>query len=143
MHSFENTIQRLRQEGFKLTPQRFAVIRYMVGNKDHPSALKIHKDLKRKYPTLSFSTVYNTLNMLQEIEEVQSLHIFDDHLNYDPNMEPHLHFYCKECKRVHDIFMQEGLDIQIPAARIDGHKIDTYSLIFRGTCRDCSEREHD
>ena len=138
MHSFETTISQLRKEGFKLTPQRLAVIKFMLGNRTHPSALAIHKDLKRKYRSLSFSTVYNTLNMLEKIGEVRPLHARDGHLNYDPNTENHLHFYCEKCDMIHDIMLDEqNIGVMIPEAEISGHQIDSYQVIFRGTCRDC------
>jgi Fur family peroxide stress response transcriptional regulator len=137
MISFEETIQKLRSEGFKLTPQRLAVIRYMLGNTDHPSALKIHKDLKRRYSTLSFSTVYNTLGMLEKIKEIQSVHVFDDYLNYDPNINPHMHLYCKSCGKVYDIMLEGRDDVSVPRKEIDGFLIDTIGLVFKGTCRQC------
>ncbi len=137
MYSFETTINELRRRGFKMTPQRLAVIKYMLGNIEHPSALTIHKELQRKYPTLSFSTVYNTLNMLEKIDEVQSIHIFDDHLNYDPNTKPHIHFHCDKCSYIHDVFMEQAENIGLPLQEINGHQINTYELVFRGICRDC------
>lgn len=137
MDSFDNAINRLRRRGFKLTPQRYALIRFMLGNHDHPTALAIHKELKRKYPSMSFSTVYNTLNMLEKIGEIQSLHIFDDHLNYDPNVTPHIHFKCSKCENVYDIFFNEDVSIRIPEEEIGDHKIETFELVFRGTCKNC------
>lgn len=137
MISFEETIQKLRGEGFKLTPQRLAVIRYMLGNEEHPTALRIHKELRRKYPTLSFSTVYNTLGMLEKIGEVRSLHIFDDFLNYEPNMTPHLHFQCRKCGAVHDIFLEGRTDFAVPLGEVDGHFVDAYSVVLGGTCKLC------
>lgn len=137
MHTFDNTIQKLRQEGFKLTPQRLAVIKHMIGNTKHPSALAIHKDLKRRYPSLSFSTVYNTLNMLEKIDEVKSLNIIDGHLNYDPDMSPHIHFLCTECSSIHDIRLEGQDDIAMPEKEIDGHLISSYQIIFKGLCKSC------
>ena len=137
MISFEQTIQKLRSEGFKLTPQRLAVIRYMLGNEEHPSALKIHKELKRRYPTLSFSTVYNTLSMLEKITELQSIHVFDNFLNYDPNTNPHIHFYCKSCGHISDIFLEGRNDVTVPRGEIEGNSIDHISLVLKGTCRSC------
>jgi len=137
MISFEGTIQKLRSEGFKLTPQRLAVIRYMLGNTEHPSALKIHKELKRRYPTLSFSTVYNTLSTLEQINEVQSLHVFDDFLNYDPNTIAHIHFFCKECGIISDIMLDGRADIAFPREELDGNRIDSTLLVFKGTCKRC------
>lgn len=137
MHSFEHTIQKLRDQGFKLTPQRLAVIKYMLGNMHHPSALTIHGDLKRKYPSLSFSTVYNTLNVLEEIGEVQSVYVFSDHLNYDPYIEPHMHFFCRECKTIHDIHPGDAEGIQPPSGEIDGHFVHSSQVVLRGICKNC------
>ncbi|HEY5133847.1 MAG TPA: Fur family transcriptional regulator [Candidatus Krumholzibacteriaceae bacterium] len=137
MVSFEETIQKLRSGGFKLTPQRLAVIRYMLGNTEHPSALKIHKELRRRYPTLSFSTVYNTLGMLEKIAEVQSLHIFDDYLNYDPTIAPHIHLYCKGCGNIYDIMFEGRNDVVVPRNEIEGFLIDSIGLVMKGTCKHC------
>ena len=137
MESFETTLQKLRENGFKLTPQRLAVIRYLIGNTSHPKAETIHIDLRRKYPSLSFSTVYNTLNTLTSIGEIQALHIYDDHLNFDPDTAPHIHFLCSSCGRVIDIDMNENGMSAFSAQEIDGHEIDTLQVILRGTCKDC------
>jgi Fur family transcriptional regulator, peroxide stress response regulator len=137
MHSFDKTIGRLRSEGFKLTPQRLSVIRYLIGNKNHPTAAVIYGDLKKKYPSLSFSTVYNTLNMLEKIGEVQSLHLFDDFLNYDPGTESHYHFVCRSCNSIIDIFPHEGENIALPEGDISGNRIESTQVVLKGTCRNC------
>ena len=137
MHSFETTIGRLRSEGFKLTPQRLSVIRYLIGNKSHPTAAIIYKDLKKKYPSLSFSTVYNTLNMLEKIGELQSLHLFDDYLNYEPNTSTHYHFVCRHCDSIIDIFPEDGENVALPEGEISGNSIDSAQIVFKGTCHRC------
>jgi len=137
MHSFETTIGRLRSEGFKLTPQRLSVIRYLIGNESHPTAAVIYKDLKKKYPSLSFSTVYNTLNMLEKIGEIQSLHLFDDFLNYDPGTTPHYHFICGSCNRIIDIFPRDGENVPLPEGDISGNRIESAQIVFKGTCKNC------
>ena len=109
----------------------------MLGNKEHPSALKIHRELRRKYPTLSFSTVYNTLDTLERIGEIQSLHIFDDFLNYEANVSPHVHFHCRKCGAIHDIFTDERTDFAVPTGDIDGHEVTSYSIVLGGTCKLC------
>ena len=137
MHSFETTITKLRSEGFKLTPQRLSVIRYLIGNTDHPTAATIYGDLKKKYPSLSFSTVYNTLNMLEKIGEVQSLNLFDEFLNYDPDTGTHYHFVCRECNAIVDFFPDDLENVALPRGEHSGHRIDTVQVIFRGICKDC------
>jgi len=137
MHSFETTIGKLRSEGFKLTPQRLSVIRYLTGNTTHPTAAVIYKDLKRKHPSLSFSTVYNTLNMLEKIGEIQSLHLFDDYLNYDPGTEPHHHFVCRNCNSIIDIFPRDTENVSLPEGDIAGNRIETAQVVFKGMCSSC------
>lgn len=137
MHSFDETILKLRREGYKLTPQRLAVVRFLLDNKTHPSALTIHKELKKRYSTISFSTVYNALYMLEKVDELQSLHIFDDHIIYDPETKPHMHLYCRECKRIIDVFAENEIDCNIPGRELMGHMIDSCQVSLRGTCKDC------
>ena len=137
MHSFETTIGRLRSEGFKLTPQRLSVIRYLIGNTSHPTAAVIYGDLKKKYPSLSFSTVYNTLNMLEKIGEVQSLHLFDDFLNYDPGTDSHHHFVCRSCNSIIDIFPRDAENVSLPDGDIMGNRIESAQVVFKGRCGRC------
>ena len=137
MHSFETTIGRLRSEGFKLTPQRLSVIRYLIGNTSHPTAAVIYGDLKKKYPSLSFSTVYNTLNMLEKIGEVQSLHLFDDFLNYDPGTDSHHHFVCRSCNSIIDIFQRDAENVSLPDGDILGNRIESAQVVFKGRCGSC------
>ncbi len=137
MYSFETTIGRLRSEGFKLTPQRLSVIRYLIGNTSHPTAANIYGDLKKKYPSLSFSTVYNTLNMLEKIGEVQSLHLFDDFLNYDPGTNSHHHFVCRSCNSIIDIFPRDAENVSLPDGDILGNRIESAQAVFKGRCGSC------
>jgi Fur family peroxide stress response transcriptional regulator len=141
MHSFDITVSKLRSEGFKLTPQRLSVIRYLIGNKSHPTASVIYGDLKKKYPSLSFSTVYNTLNMLEKIGEVQSLNLFDEYLNYDPDTSTHFHFVCRVCGGIDDFSVAEGETGFTRSGMMHGHKIESVQVVFKGTCKDCLEGE--
>lgn len=52
--------------GFKLTPQRLAILSYLKGNEKHPSADEVYRAVVRRFPTMSFATVYNTLKMLKQ-----------------------------------------------------------------------------
>jgi Fur family peroxide stress response transcriptional regulator len=137
MNSFETTVGRLRSEGFKLTPQRLSVIRYLIGNKNHPTAAVIYGDLKKRYPSLSFSTVYNTLNVLEKIGEVQPLNLFDEYLNYDPDTGSHYHFVCTKCGDIIDIFPEGSENLSLPEGEIAGNRIESTQVVFKGICRNC------
>ena len=107
------------------------------GPRPLPDFAAIHKELRRRYSTLSFSTVYNTLGMLEKINEVQSVHVFDDYLNYDPIINPHIHFYCKGCGMIYDIMLEGRDDVSVPRKEIEGFLIDSIGLVFKGTCKHC------
>ncbi len=146
MHSLDSTIKRLRAEGFKLTPQRISIIKYMEGNTDHPSAGDIYEALKKKYPGLAFSTVYNTLKMLHGIGEISAVNIADDHTNYDPDTSSHFHLLCEECGKIVDIPVSDDIAGCLGSSEICGHQVSSYQLSLKGTCSDClggsSVQEH-
>ncbi len=137
MHALDETIALLRKKGFKLTPQRLAVIKYMIGNRNHPAAVSIYNELKRKNPGLSFSTVYNTLEMLEKIGEIQAICVSKGYLNYDPFTEMHNHFICGKCNRIFDIPVDSESKKCYDTAEIDGHRVESCSAVFRGICREC------
>ncbi|MCK5426958.1 MAG: transcriptional repressor, partial [Thermodesulfovibrionia bacterium] len=57
-----NIIEKYRDIGIKLTPQRIAILNYLSGITTHPSAEQIYKAVSKEFPTMSFATVYNTLD---------------------------------------------------------------------------------
>jgi Fur family peroxide stress response transcriptional regulator len=95
-------ITKLKEAGLKLTPQRLALIEILKRNKNHPSADMLYEELKGKYPMVSFSTVYNILNMLKKIGEIEQLAISENKICYDPDTEPHHHFRCEKCGQIQD-----------------------------------------
>jgi Fur family peroxide stress response transcriptional regulator len=75
--------------------------------------------------------------MLEKIDEIQSLNVIDGHLNYDPDISPHIHFLCTTCGVIHDLRFEDHDDIHVPTGEIDGHTVSSYQLILRGTCKYC------
>ena len=59
-------VKILREDGFRITPQRTAIVEYVLNTEDHPSAEKVYRNVKKKYPMVSLSTVYKTLDLLQQ-----------------------------------------------------------------------------
>jgi len=133
MKNLENCQNKLRQTGFKLTPQRVAVLEYLEGNTSHPSARKIFQSVRLKHPMISFATVYKTLKMLTEIDEIQSLSISENMINYDPDASAHGHFYCDRCGEIFDIFPDETLKTNDN----NGHLIKSVKIYCYGLCTKC------
>lgn len=137
MKDLESVITNLRRNGFRVTPQRLAVIEFLVGNKAHPTAEAIYDELKKRYPMMSFSTIYNTIKALQRIGEIIHLSSADEPAHFDPDTSPHHHFYCLECRQLKDIFR----DLDIPRDQINGHRVQFWRVYFYGTCSDCLKKQ--
>jgi|Deesub1362A_J573_1020465.scaffolds.fasta_scaffold00011_74 Fur family peroxide stress response transcriptional regulator len=136
MKDKNTVIERLKKANFKLTPQRMAIIETLIGNKTHPSADAIYDKIKKKFPMISYSTIYNTLRILIDLGELRELSIKENKINYDPNTEPHHHFLCEKCNRIIDIFQE----INFKSEHINTHKIRNYEIYFYGICSDCLKR---
>jgi len=137
MKKIPEILDKLRRTGFKLTPQRLAILEVLQGNTDHPSASMIYQSVRDRYPMISFATVYKTLKVLEKVDEVRPLTIVEDKLNYDPDTSPHHHFHCRACRRIIDVFPSED---PMPSS-IDGHQVDKYQVYFYGLCADCAGRK--
>lgn len=129
---------RLKEIGLKITPQRQAILKLLEGNQTHPSAESIHTEILKKYPGMSFATVYNTLSRLIEAGEIMELDIDPEKKRFDPCVTPHTHFYCKVCRKIFDIVYDASLLSNIK--RIDGHQVDVVQVNLKGVCRDCRKK---
>ncbi len=95
--------QVLREHGCTLTAQRRAVLRFLDGNRDHPSAGQIFDAVTRDFPITSRATVYNTLSLLEQVGAVRAVRGNDGETRYDPNVSAHHHLVCEVCGRLEDI----------------------------------------
>jgi Fur family peroxide stress response transcriptional regulator len=98
----QQLIRKLHEKGYKVTPQRLAVFEIILSRKDHPTADQIHKEVKKKYPTMSLATVYQALHLLTEMGLVQELGFNDKSSRYDPNIMPHINITCLNCGKIYD-----------------------------------------
>lgn len=128
-------MEHYKNIGIKLTPQRLAILGYLDGNKDHPSAEKIHREVSRKFPTMSFATVYNTLDTLRQRGSLMELTIDPDKKRFDPNTEPHHHLICIKCKKIADI--HRSFQLYVPEEESSGFEISGNHIEFYGLCPAC------
>ena len=131
-------VDRLREREVTPTPQRIAILEHVQKRTDHPTAEEIHEELRRNFPSLSRATVYNTLELLWKLGEIQQLNITARKARYDPNPKPHHHFFCRRCERVLNI------EVSCPIAEsgwVEGNKVEAVQACFYGTCSHCLEEE--
>jgi Fur family peroxide stress response transcriptional regulator len=121
--------------GFKRTPQRLAILEYLDGNTSHPSAEDIFKAVSKKYHSMSFATVYNTLNTLTQAGALRELTIDSDRKRYDPNTSLHHHLICVSCRKIVDV--TEEIKVDLPKSASCNFKILGNHIEFYGQCAAC------
>ncbi len=121
----------------KLTPQRLAILDYLEGNKSHPSAADIYRALSEKYPSMSFATVYNTLEMLREKGRVLELSIDSGKKRFDPDTKPHHHLICVQCKQIIDV--RRNFVLNLPEDEQCDYDIIGNHVDFYGICPGCKQ----
>lgn len=88
----DQMLSKLKGYGFRSTPQRVAILAVLADNKEHPSVEEIYKAVKIQFPATSLATVYNTVSLLKELNEVRGLVFPDESNRYDGNKPyPHPH----------------------------------------------------
>ncbi|OGW38004.1 MAG: transcriptional repressor [Nitrospirae bacterium GWD2_57_9] len=132
-------MERYRDRGLKLTPQRIAIFDYLEGNKAHPSADEIYKAVAKKFPTMSFATVYNTLTAMKDRGAIREVTIDPSRKRYDPDTMNHNHLICIGCKRVFDV--PRTYDLELPARLRNEFTVLANHVEFRGLCPECRKRK--
>ncbi|MBI4688593.1 MAG: transcriptional repressor [Nitrospirae bacterium] len=133
----EDIMEKYKHLGLKLTPQRLAILSYLDGNKEHPSAEDIYKAMSKDFPTMSFATVYNTLETLRDKGGVLELTIDPNKKRYDPNTAAHHHLICMKCKRIIDIHKEFSLNI--PDEMTEGFDLVGNHVELYGICPKCKK----
>src|SRR5690625_7984314 len=87
----KQAIETLKGSGVRITPQRHAVLEYLLTSMAHPTADEIYRALEGKFPNMSVATVYNNLRVLREIGLVSELTYGDNSSRFDCNMTEHYH----------------------------------------------------
>lgn len=130
-------MEKLKSLGIKLTPQRIAILRFLERNEEHPSAETIYKALKRKFPTMSLATVYNTLENLKNKGLIWELTIDPKKKRFDPNPGPHHHLFCEKCNKIFDV----PHEIPVPVERLEqeGFQIIKSHVEIVGICPHCKK----
>jgi len=123
--------------GEKLTPQREAVLQVIRERGDHPTANDIFEAARKRRPTISYATVYNSLRYLRETGLVREISFGDSASRYDRETDRHDHAICNNCGKLVDFDLQETADLMRAAARKSHFKPESVHLTLRGLCPDC------
>ncbi len=130
----------LKEKGIKPSYQRMKIFEYLLKNKIHPTVDTIYKALSPKIPTLSKTTVYNTLNLFIENKLVNVIVIEENETRYDIAIDigMHGHFKCENCGKVYDV---EVNPISLGIEGLEKFDINEQHIYFKGTCKECTEKK--
>ncbi len=139
---FEVIIQKLRDNGHKITPQRMAIVEILAKSEGHPSVENIHDRIKKDFPTMSLATVYRNILLIKSLGEVLELGFPDGSNRYDGNKPiPHPHVICVKCKKIVDADLESLDEMKKEVALETNFKILNHRLDFFGICGNCMGKE--
>ena len=132
-------IAELRAKGISPSPQRLAVYGYLKSHPVHSTADVLMRELKPSLPTLSLTTIYNTLKLFVSKNLVNEVIIEDGELRFDADLRDHAHFKCVTCQEVFDLFPEgEKIEISNLPSLPEGFSVESVHLCFRGRCARCT-----
>jgi len=138
----DELITKLKEQGYRLTPQRMAVLRVLATSEEHPSVEQIYERVKANFPMTSLATIYKTVTLLKEMGEVLELGFSDDGNHYDGNKPyPHPHLICTKCKNIVDPEVATLSELRQEVAQSTGYQIRSHRLDFFGICPQCQGKD--
>ncbi|HER45772.1 MAG TPA: transcriptional repressor [Thermoplasmatales archaeon] len=135
---YEKYVKLLKDHYLKITSPRLEILRFLDEHHTHPNVEEIYSSLKKKHPSLSRTTVYNSLEIMEKNKIVQSITISGSDHRYDLKESLHHHFLCTRCGMI--------LDIDIACPNMDktlqgGHHVEEVHGYFKGICKNCQKKE--
>jgi Fur family peroxide stress response transcriptional regulator len=134
---FNQLIAALKEHDFRLTPQRVELVRLIAASEGHPSAAQLYEKIKVQFPTMSQATVYKTLALLKEMNQVLEIDLRDDS-HYDGNRpQPHPHLICMKCNKIIDGEVSLDQEALRKLEQVSGYTILRPQITLYGLCPDC------
>jgi Fur family peroxide stress response transcriptional regulator len=131
-------VAKLKERNHRLTPQRLAVLKILAAGEGHPSVERIYEQIRPDFPMTSLATVYKTVTLLKEMDEVLELGFNNGGNRYDGSKPyPHPHLICTQCGAIQDLEVDALSDIPRQVAQDTGYRIVSHRLDFFGICPTC------
>lgn len=133
-----NIYEYLLSYQIKPSVQRIAIMDYLFHHRTHPTIDEIYMALNKQIPTLSKTTVYNTLKLFVEQGAATMLTIDERNVCFDADTTPHAHFQCKCCGKIYDLPLTTPLSASAPFTE-QGFDIEETHLYYKGLCNECKK----
>ena len=129
-----NVSQYLQENQIKPSVQRLKIFEFLMNTKEHPTVETIYSSLSDKIPTLSKTTVYNTLKLFVGRGIVNIVNIEDNETRYDWDTSFHGHFKCNICGKVSDFNIDSS---KVNYSELEGYQINESHYYLKGICKTC------
>lgn len=139
-HELEESIASLRQAGVRITPQRQAILRYLISSHTHPTADEIYQALSPDFPNISVATIYNNLRVFKDIGIVKELTYGDSSSRFDFNTHNHYHIICEQCGKIVDFQYPQLNEIERLAQHMTDFDVTYHRMEIYGVCKECQDK---
>ena len=134
---FYELLALLKELDYRLTPQRVELVRLIAASEGHPSAAQLYAKIKVQFPTMSPATVYKTLALLKDMNQVLEIDLRDDS-HYDGNRpQPHPHLICLKCNQIIDGEVSLDPEAIKELEKVSGYAILRPQISLFGLCPAC------
>lgn len=124
----------LKNHGIKPSLQRIKIFEYLIKYMNHPTVDMIYKELAKEIPTLSKTTVYNTLNLFIKKSIVKVITIEENEVRYDADISLHGHFKCEVCEKIYDFSLDT---VHLKNDMLKDFETKERHVYFKGKCKSC------
>jgi len=139
--------EKLQKTGFKITPQRRAVVEILIQNKDtHLSSEEIYDLVRKDCPEIGLATVYRTMQLLDEVGVISKLNLDDGCIRYELSLDKddshnHHHLICRECSKIMEVKDDLLESIESKIEETYGFNIIDHDVKFYGLCPSCKDKK--
>jgi len=127
----------------KVTPQRVAIYRELIGYTAHPTVDDMYQIIKNEFPNISYDTVSRTMLTFAEIGIVDLVEVYGGAKRFDPNVSDHHHLHCVACGEIVDFHNDPYNDLSIPEEFRQKFRVISSRVVLKGICEQCSNSGTD
>jgi Fur family ferric uptake transcriptional regulator len=141
----EKLKNNLKEKGYKLTPQRRAIVDIIIRNEgSHLTTEELYDLVKKECPEIGLATVYRTVQLLEELGIICKLELNDGcsryELIHEEENHQHHHLICTNCGTVIEVQTDLLDDLEYEIQEKYNFKITNHSVKFYGICSDCIKK---
>ena len=140
MHTLlKNFAATCKAHHLKVTPQRVAIYRELIGSTAHPTVDDMYQIIKNEFPNISYDTVSRTMLTFADVGIVDTVEVYGGAKRFDPNVDDHHHLHCVSCGKIIDFHNDQYKNLAIPNEVRQNFRVLSSRVVLKGICEQCSK----